>query len=134
MAKTGRPQKEIPKLEFESLLYIGCQRQEIVDYFDFQFRMKSKTGKTGISDSTIDRWCKRTYGCSFAEMLRKGQTKLKIKLRRNQIKLSENNASMAIFLGKQWLGQSDKQEIGVTNNEPVIKEMEAYFADKKRNS
>ena len=31
-------------------------------------------------------------------------------LRRNQFKLSETNVTMAIFLGKQYLGQSDKIE------------------------
>ena len=32
---------------------------------------------------------------------------LKIRLRRNQLKLSEKSAAMSIFLGKQYLGQSD---------------------------
>jgi hypothetical protein len=31
-------------------------------------------------------------------------------LRRSQFKLAETNAAMAIFLGKNYLGQSDKQE------------------------
>ena len=31
-------------------------------------------------------------------------------LRRTQFKLAETNAAMAIFLGKNYLGQSDKQE------------------------
>lgn len=31
-------------------------------------------------------------------------------LRRTQFKLSETNAAMAIFLGKNYLGQTDKQE------------------------
>lgn len=35
---------------------------------------------------------------------------LKIKLRQNQLKLSEKNAAMAIFLGKNWLGQRDSFE------------------------
>jgi hypothetical protein len=32
-------------------------------------------------------------------------------LRRTQFKLAENNAAMAIFLGKNYLGQTDKQDI-----------------------
>ena len=36
-----------------------------------------------------------------------GQGKGNVSLRRNQFKLSEKNATMAIFLGKQWLGQRD---------------------------
>lgn len=35
---------------------------------------------------------------------------LKIKLRRNQLKLSEKSAAMAIWLGKQYLGQKDSFE------------------------
>jgi hypothetical protein len=32
---------------------------------------------------------------------------LKLSLRRNQLRLSEKSAGMAIFLGKQYLGQTD---------------------------
>jgi len=35
---------------------------------------------------------------------------LKIKLRRNQFKLSEKSAAMAIFLGKNYLNQKDSVE------------------------
>lgn len=34
----------------------------------------------------------------------------RVSLRRTQIKLAQTNASMAIFLGKNILGQTDKQE------------------------
>lgn len=37
---------------------------------------------------------------------------LKIRLRRNQLKLSEKSAAMAIFLGKQYLGQTDEYNFG----------------------
>ena len=33
---------------------------------------------------------------------------MKIRIRRNQLKLSEKSAAMAIFLGKNYLGQSDE--------------------------
>jgi hypothetical protein len=35
---------------------------------------------------------------------------LKIQLRRNQMNLSKSSAAMAIFLGKNLLGQTDKVE------------------------
>lgn len=41
---------------------------------------------------------------------------LKIRLRRNQFKLSERSASMAIWLGKQYLGQKDSIEVSQTSN------------------
>ncbi len=40
-----------------------------------------------------------------------GRARGKVSLRRRQWKLSENNASMAIFLGKQWLNQNETQRI-----------------------
>ena len=36
-----------------------------------------------------------------------GGIALKIKLRKNQIELSKKSAAMAIFLGKNYLGQKD---------------------------
>ena len=44
---------------------------------------------------------------------------MKISLRRNQLKLSEKSASMAIFLGKNYLGQRDSIE--QTNSEAIEK-------------
>jgi hypothetical protein len=38
-------------------------------------------------------------------------------LRRYQFDLAENNATMAIWLGKQWLGQKDEAVIDHGNNE-----------------
>ena len=38
-------------------------------------------------------------------------------LRRKQFKLADKNAAMAIFLGKNYLGQSDKQELQHTGKD-----------------
>lgn len=45
------------------------------------------------------------------EAFEEGKGHGRISLRRTQLKLAEKNASMAIFLGKNLLGQSDRQEI-----------------------
>lgn len=45
-----------------------------------------------------------------AEAWLDGREQGKASLRRNQWKMSENNATMAIWLGKQWLDQTDKSE------------------------
>ena len=37
-----------------------------------------------------------------------------ISLRRKQFRLADNNAGMAIFLGKNYLGQADKADVHVT--------------------
>lgn len=45
------------------------------------------------------------------EALDRGREQGKVSLRRTQFRLAEKSAGMAIFLGKNYLDQSDKQEI-----------------------
>lgn len=44
----------------------------------------------------------------------------KASLRRNQFKMSEHNPTMAIWLGKQCLGQKDQAVFGGDPNNPLI--------------
>lgn len=90
----ARPRKEIDQKQFENLCGLWCTEQEIADWFE-------------CSVDTIDRWCKRVYEMSFAEAYKKYSLNGKITLRRNQLRLSEKSAAMAIFLGKNYLGQKD---------------------------
>jgi hypothetical protein len=46
--------------------------------------------------------------------------------------MAETNPTMAIWLGKQYLGQADKQEVTVSSTDESIKEMDAYFSKKKK--
>jgi len=72
-----------------------------------------------ISEDTLTRWCKREFGCTFAEYRNKNSMMaLKIKLRRNQLILSEKSAAMAIWLGKQMLGQVENPN-ELAGEEPV---------------
>ena len=64
-----------------------------------------------VSEDTVERWCKRTYGENFAEAYKKHSAGGKISLRRNQFKLAETNATMAIWLGKQYLNQRDRVDV-----------------------
>lgn len=90
----GRPQKEIDQKQFEDLCGMQCTLQEIAGWFK-------------CSEDTIERWCKRTYEENFAEAYKKHSVKGKMSLRRAQFRLAEKSAAMAIFLGKQYLGQTD---------------------------
>lgn len=56
----------------------------------------------GCSRDTIDR--------RFAELIKKGHEKRNASLRRTQydVAVNKKNATMLIWLGKQFLGQSDK--------------------------
>lgn len=100
----GRPRKEFDKKAFVDLVGLGCTQEEICWYF------RDEAGKPANID-TLSRWCKREFGDNFQEYSKKnGYMALKIRLRRNQFKLSEKSAAMAIFLGKQYLGQRDMVE------------------------
>lgn len=63
-----------------------------------------------VSVDTLERWTRRTYRRRFAEVFNEKRAGGKASLRRNQWKLSETNPTMAIWLGKQYLEQTDKQE------------------------
>ena len=91
---TGRPRKEIDNKIFENLCGLQCTLEEIAGVFD-------------CSADTIERWCKREYGETFADTYKKHSAKGKMSLRRAQFKLAEKSAAMAIFLGKNYLGQKD---------------------------
>ena len=99
----GRPRIEIDQKEFESLLSIQCTLEEIVAFF------QHKLGR--CSEATIERWCKRTYKESFADISLKKRAAGKISLRRAGWQLAMKNPSVHIFYCKNYLGMTDKQEM-----------------------
>lgn len=106
-AKNGRPKKIIDKIQFEELCKLCCTQEEIENVLR-------------VSDKVINEWCLKTYNATFSEMQRTyAAIGAKLSVRRNQLKLAETNAQMAIWLGKQLLGQKDvvEQEIRATVNE-----------------
>lgn len=104
--KGGRPKKEIDRDQFEKLCELQCTQEEICGWFD-------------VTDKTLTSWCKTTYGVSFSEIYNKKREKGKISLRRAQFQLAQKNAAMAIFLGKNYLGQTDRIEQIVTQIEDL---------------
>lgn len=104
----GRPRKKIDKDQFEKLCQMQCTLVEIAGFFR-------------CSDDTIENWCKREYKQNFSDIYKTLSVGGKISLRRTQFKLAEKSPAMAIFLGKQYLGQSDvvSQEITGAGGEPI---------------
>lgn len=98
----GRPRKEIKQKEFENLCGIQCTKLEICAFFD-------------VTDKTLESWCKRTYHAGFSEVFSQKRGIGKISLRRKQWQLAEKSASMAIWLGKQFLGQRDNVDVTVSD-------------------
>ena len=88
----GRPKKEIDYDMVEKLANIQCTQEEIASFLE-------------ISVRTLQR------DDEFCRIYKKGQENGKMSLRRMQYKLAEKNTAMAIFLGKQYLGQRDNVEV-----------------------
>lgn len=100
VARTGRPKKVINQKLFENLCGIQCTEVEIC-------------GVLECSADTLNRWCKRTYKMTFADTYKSKSQVGKSSLRRAQWNLAQKNASMAIWLGKQYLGQRDIADLGL---------------------
>jgi len=121
--KVGRPKKEFDTKTFVDLVALGCTQEEICWFF------RDSTGKPANID-TLSRWCKRTFKLNFQEYFKQnGGIGMKIKLRQNQMKLSEKSAAMAIFLGKNYLGQTDRIEQIVTQIEDLTPLADMLNAD-----
>ena len=95
--KTGRPPKPIDLDGFERLCQLLCTLEEIAGWF-------------GVSKETIVRRVSEHYDEPFPTIFEQKKQGGKISLRRSQFRLSEKNAAMAIFLGKNYLGQSDNPQ------------------------
>ena len=88
----GRPKIQIDYNTVEKLANIQCTQEEIASFL-------------GVSVRTLQR------DEEFCRIYKKGQENGKMSLRRMQYKLAEKNPTMAIFLGKQYLGQRDNIEV-----------------------
>lgn len=94
----GRPPIEIDKDQFEKLCAIFCTEEDIANIFDCNI-------------DTVSAWCERTYGQNFSEMYKKLSSRGRASLRRYQFAQAKKSPAMAIFLGKNYLGQTDKDDI-----------------------
>lgn len=124
----ARPRKEIDSEQFEKLCALQCTLKEISGWF-------------GCSEDTIENWCKRTYvdengeQMGFSDAYKNFSVDGKISLRRFQFKMAERNPSMAIWLGKQWLGQRDTIDVGmnVDNRAKEVEALDEYFRHRNEN-
>ena len=104
--KGGRPKVEINQKMFENMCAIQCTKDEICSILD-------------IDEKTLTRWCKDTYGIGFSDIYKSKSKVGLMSLRRTQFKLAEKSYAMAIFLGKQYLGQKDTIENINENNDRI---------------
>ena len=95
MARRGTA-ASINLADLERLAGMQCTVEEIAAWF-------------GVSTRTIER---RRKSRVFADTIERGKAKGRISLRRAQLKMLENgSATMGVWLGKQYLGQTDELNI-----------------------
>jgi hypothetical protein len=113
--RSGAGRKSIPidLKELEKLCVLQCSDEEIAAWL-------------GVSLRTIQNRRKQP---AFAEAIQRGKAKGRILVRRAQLRLLEaSNATMAIWLGKNMLGQSDSMQITGAHGGPVQTESKADFS------
>jgi hypothetical protein len=104
----GRPKKLLNALGVEtirSLASIQCTDEEIAS----------------VLGCSVDLLTNRNNNEAFQEAKEVGQLSGKASLRRMQFKTAEaGNATMQIWLGKQYLGQKDKQDVTVDTEQDFV--------------
>lgn len=97
----GRPKFEIEYAAVEKLAALQCTQEEIASFL-------------GCSVDTLQADEK------FSGIYKDGISKGKMSLRRHQWKaLEDGNSTMLVWLGKQYLGQKERNELSGNNGGPV---------------
>ncbi len=109
----GAPKKEIDWEAFDGLCELHCTLTEIAAWFK-------------VSEDTVERRVNETHSMTFAEYYKIKSANGKSSLRRMQYKAAmAGNTAMLIWLGKQLLGQNDRQETYTTTTfKPVVVELD----------
>lgn len=95
----GRPRKEIDFEELKKLCHIQATQEEICAWFD-------------IDEETLNTRIFENCGKSFSAYFKQNKGFGKVSLRRKQYQEAlKGNTALLIWLGKNWLSQSDKQDV-----------------------
>lgn len=118
-----RARKDLDEKQWKSvdkMCEIHCTGEEIASVLDMDY-------------DTLNRNCKEQKGMAISEYIKQHQNEGKMSLRRAQWKSAEGgNVTMQIWLGKQWLGQRDQQEVTISERtDETIKKMDEYFKSDK---
>lgn len=95
----ARPRIKIDWEQFDKLCHMQATRIEIAQWFN-------------CTDETIDNACKREKKVSFSSYYDQKRGRGRISLRRKMYEMAlSGDRVMCIWLSKQYLGMTDKQEI-----------------------
>jgi len=112
---TGRPLFDVNWDQVDELCAIQCTGEEIA-------------GVLGCDYDTLATACKREKHLAFSDYFKQKASNGKMSLRRTQYTTAmEGNPTMLVWLGKNWLGQTDKLETAITQLPPI--EIELYAAE-----
>lgn len=96
LVKMGRPRIEIDWGQFDKLCGLQCTLREIAAWFQ-------------CCVDTIENRVKEERGITFSDYFKEKRERGKVSLRRMQWESAENGSiTMQIFLGKNYLNQSDQ--------------------------
>jgi hypothetical protein len=95
--KRGPKKKTVRWKQVATLCEMQCTQEEIA-------------AVCGMCLDTLETRCKEKHGIKFSEFFKQKREGGKASLRRSQWLQSKKSAAMAIFLGKNYLEQTDKTE------------------------
>jgi AraC-like DNA-binding protein len=91
--------KEVPPKEIKL--------DQVLYWIEYLATAEEIAGSFRVSVNTLYRAIKEAYGMTFEELKKRCHGEHKLCLRRYQYKQAEKSATMAIWLGKIWLGQKE---------------------------
>lgn len=108
------------KDEFEKLCALQCTPEELMQWFEYSDLNKFKKDVEKI------------YKNNFEKVYNKLKLQGIVAMRRMQIELAQTNSQLAIFLGKNYLGQTDKQEsiVRIIDSKEARQELKEIFENK----
>lgn len=106
--RVGRPKKNIDWDLVDEYCFLHCTEAEIASFL----RMTLDTFRLKI---------KEKYGINFHDFYRQRAHGGNISLRRKQWlnACNNDNATLQIWLGKQWLGQKDERRLDLSSDVPM---------------
>ena len=130
--KGGRPRNEINVIEVEKLCALGCTQNEIANWLHVsESTIDKRIADTVTTYAIEDAKTRNVVHLTFRELMNRGYARVKISIRRQQLKLvEEGNPTMCIWMGKQLLGQKDKivQEVATKKGGATLAELLEIYA------
>ena len=101
--RVGRPPIKIVKKRTPPEIDMS----QVIYWIEAQATLQEIAGSFTICPQALKSGIKKAFGVTYQELYDKHSAKGLVSLRRSQFKLAEKQTGMAIWLGKQYLGQHD---------------------------